>query len=83
MNSYVRKKHGNNPIASMYGIFTYIYHTKNSARNVGKYTIVPWMVRELQRNKFQPKKWPRFSLQGGPLPVISGVISPINGLING
>ena len=22
-------------------------------------------------------------LQGGPLPVISGVISPINGLING
>ena len=24
-----------------------------------------------------------FPLQGGPLPVISGVISPINGLING
>ena len=22
-------------------------------------------------------------LQGGPLPIISGVISPINGLING
>ena len=30
------------PIGSMYGIFTYIYH-KNQP-NVGKYTIVPWIL---------------------------------------
>ena len=27
--------------------------------------------------------FPDCTMQGGPLPVISGVISPINGLING
>ena len=32
------------PIPSMYGIFTYIYC--NNQTNVGKYTIITWMVRD-------------------------------------
>ena len=34
------------PIASMYVIFTYIYH-KNQ-QNVGKYTSIVWVLRKLQ-----------------------------------
>ena len=34
--AFFKKQHGN-PIGSMYGIFTYIYH--KSQPNVGKYTI--------------------------------------------
>ena len=34
-------------------------------------------------NSNHTKKHASQAVQGGPLPVISGVISPINGLING